>query len=592
MAFQRPTSYAPRPHVSSSEATQGFHPQIEDEQSVDTSQEWVLFSPSIPPVVDIRTDVTEDTVHTTDPSPGSDLGLPSTEAGRYSEDEGDTDYISSARYEAKDEDDGLDSLDSHLHAFHEPSLQRFSYHEHNNAAVLPAHDGKGSFIRRFEEQSPSPERDSSKRQNSGVLNALEAREEEEMEAGRTERIRAWRLEQSQILLERIENEVKRIQKSQIGEPGRGALRSEDDDKLDNSGNIDSKNAASSSLRNEQNSKEGKETGSTKDIEDDTNAPLWKRITRRVIRDIIGIDEPLLSIILGESLPEIDNTSTSTAHLSPSQDVSMASRRGWQERLLERIALELGKLIHRLSKHPGAFSTYLRTQQTPDYVGATFPTTRTSHQTTPRSSPEVEPIHQKSDEMINDATQFLPSLPTQIIRSGPKSNVIDSTPDHSSTSARVTENERLRLEREYWERELDISMVFSFLRNRFSRHRHCTSPPSTYFTTQLPSIIHSSSTDAATRAATIRQHHPLASKIQPSHRTDNGMYLQHLTAISTSLKRSGSSCGSESTKSNKKAKGRGSESGLGSRNYWDLGGSVGGSTDIAAEGGGLGGWGEV
>ncbi|KAI9777208.1 MAG: hypothetical protein M1816_004896 [Peltula sp. TS41687] len=599
MAFQRPTSYAPQPHLLVSEEAQSFQVRVEDEQSVDISQEWVLFSPSIPVVVEARTDTTENALHTTDLSPESELGLPSTGEGRYSEDEGDTDYIGSAQHEVRDEEDGLDSLDSHLLAFHEPTKQRFSHYEHNDAAVLPAHDGRGSFIRRTEEHSASLERHPLLRQIPSVLNALEAREEEEVEAGRTERIRAWRLEQSQILLERIESEVKRMKDSEIVE---GVSRSGDEDKVAHSGNIKDKGAASTNVQKE-NSKEDEDPNTNKDTEDDSNAPFWKRITRRVIRDIIGIDEPLLSIILGESLPDIDETSTSTGDVSSAkldtdgQDV-MTSRKDWQERLLERIALELGKLVHRLSKHPGAFSTYLRTQQTPDYVGATFPTARSPSEATARSSLHAEANHQVSDDLSNGATQFLPSIPPQILHPEPKSNAIDSPLDHSSTRTPITETDRLRLEREYWERELDISMVFSFLRNRFSRRRPHPAPQSTYITSQRPSSILSSSSTtaaaaaAAARAATIRQHHPLASKLQPSPRTENSLYLHHLTSITSSLKRPGSSCGSESTKSNKKAKGKGSESGVFSRNYWDLGGSVGGSTDIATEGGGLGGWGEV
>ena len=104
--------------------------------------------------------------------------------------------------------------------------------------------------------------------------------------------------------------------------------------------------------------------------------FWQRLTRRVIRDLIGLDEDTLSVIFGEALPEEANPKPPNEQMSKAEiDAALQSLDGetfpgepWQHRLLERVAQELGILVSQLSEHPGAFSTYRLAQEIPEYVG--------------------------------------------------------------------------------------------------------------------------------------------------------------------------------------------------------------------------------
>lgn len=310
--------------------------------------------------------------------------------------------------------------------------------------------------------------------------------------------------------------------------------------------------------------------------------FWKRFTRRVIRDIIGIDEPLLSIICGESLPS--GTTTPSRPLVNEQgaiscangDILAAfhSHPPWEDRLFDRIARELGTLVHQLSEHPGAFSTFFRAQQATDYAGFTPALTE------PDSRASVIPDTANLASTTNH--QFSPTLQqtdasTHAALWGIEEEQAGFS-DPEEVLAHRLEAERLKRERDYWEKELDVKMVFGFLRNRFV--------PSSRSNTSR-NIATSSTQDPAARAALIRHHHPLVSRSHEQRlhlqRRRGSLLLPHHRSTSLgSVKRPGSSCASQSTKK------RGSGS---SRNYWDLGGSVGSGSAIGASAG-IGVWGEV
>jgi len=92
----------------------------------------------------------------------------------------------------------------------------------------------------------------------------------------------------------------------------------------------------------------------------------QRITRKVIRDLIGIDDSLLSVIFGESLPSTEDDEPISAReyasnieaLSQELDSVPEDHPIWQSKVLQRIAHELGILVNQLCEHPGAFTTYL------------------------------------------------------------------------------------------------------------------------------------------------------------------------------------------------------------------------------------------
>jgi hypothetical protein len=336
--------------------------------------------------------------------------------------------------------------------------------------------------------------------------------------------------------------------------------------------------------------------------------FWQRITRRVIRDLIGLDEDTLSVIFGESLPEEAGTpkpgspmdfSAEKALQEAGIDPSTISEENWQTRILERVAQELGTLVHQLSEHPGAFSTYQRTQSAPQYAGLTSTTFSptipadlstlrpTSSQPTTASpaSAHFAPTFQQTSHAYSEASLWgIEEEPAEV-------DPLDTTRAPPPTTANIAED--LVREREYWERELDVKMIFNFLVKRFTSRRSSVSSP-TRKASSAPSTSANSNDEgvsSARRAAIIRQHHPLVSRT-----TDRGLPTSSSSTQPREMKRkdaayrtyynsqassrhqklrSNSSCASQSTKKSK----RSSNS---ARNYWDLGGSVGSGSVLAAE----------
>jgi hypothetical protein len=152
------------------------------------------------------------------------------------------------------------------------------------------------------------------------------------------------------------------------------------------------------------------------------------------------------------------------------------------------------------------------------------------------------------------------------------------------------------EQEYWERELDVKMVFNFLIQRFSSRRQSV-PSQRARSASAPTRQRPGSSSAgagnealsARRAAVIRQHHPLVgradrlptssaqSNAREARRKDS-LYRQHIhhpAVVRSPGLRSSSSCASQSTKKSK-------HSTNSARNYWDFGGSVGSGSVLAAE----------
>ncbi|KAI7142331.1 hypothetical protein KC352_g29294 [Hortaea werneckii] len=348
---------------------------------------------------------------------------------------------------------------------------------------------------------------------------------------------------------------------------------------------------------------------------------WQRITKRVIQDLIGLDENTLSVIFGEQLPE-DPSPTPT----PQSPISSFAARHesrvtfrdneyhWETRFLERIARELGVLIHQLAEHDGrAFSTYQSILEVPEYAGLPpmyeqqaqqqkQPSLRSQRR---RKSAEPGPESAPSDAL------FTPTLPQTTVSPGEKPDTslwgIEEEPVDQDVSALQ--------ERAYWERDIDVNMIFSYLRRRFSSsHTAAASQPEP--TGPLPAswaTTNSGPTTAAAlgtspesfrRAELIRQQHPLVSRAatatasasadrtttSPSMRRDSLLRRHQIQQLHH--KRAGSSsCASQSTKRSRRSRS------TSSRNYWDLGGSVGslGSAGGGAGPGrssGLGGWGEV
>jgi len=518
----------------------------------------------------------------------SDFGSAQSAARSYAFDE-ESEHAEGALDDDEDGEDGeLDSLDSHLHAFRTvPSVYgaaREAELETSGATVLPTHDGLGSFridgmmtgevvqdhLYSFERFNPR--RVKRRRQMDGA--AEDEQSERALGVERTRRIEAWRMEQSRLLVDEIQRETRRRQSMTSERRSSVEEREQEDD---------------ATLSNV----EGPDAD---EVPSEDNESFWDRITKKVIRGLLGVDDDLLSIILGESLPE-DKDPSKTPTTSPpfnTADGLIASSQddqsSWEYRLLERIARELGILVNQLTDHPGAFTTYLHTQTKPlPYAGLPVipetardePPPSHTDPLIPASSPSVEfqPTLQHTTQPIS-IPQGSTSLSERLL--SPE----DATPRATHV-----------LSREEWEADLDIKMVFRYLRSRFVSKFVSPPPPSDFHTHASPHLATSHTADAAARAARVRQHHPL---VRPYDRERERTRVSTWRATipstgggisreGTHRRRSSSSCASESRMS---ASALGKMSGS-SRHYWDFGpGSVGSGGSLLASTGAMGSWGEV
>ncbi|OJD16494.1 hypothetical protein AJ78_03349 [Emergomyces pasteurianus Ep9510] len=672
---QRQQAYTGASHPSILEArpVAEYAQQPQQHQQVEESTEWVLFSPSQTGSTTVRTNTTstERTPRTAGLSRVSDFG--SLETAAQSEDEElDED-------ELEDDTTELDSLDDGLHAFREPAGYRMASTQAgpHDSAILPAHDGLGLFspssqdvqdqLWQHEQFNPRRRGGERRRRRSSVQRHLETVEEiqaREIERDRWQRIEQWRMEQSRALLQEIEKETKRRRNSRASHAAGERLVARQDLRSDDVGDPSWETNA-----RESGTPDTHDTQVAKPQNDDDAAAdesFWRRITRKVIRDLIGIDDSLLSVILGESLvttgkgeqdeaSALNNLSDSTLDglhepLDMDQvmkDVDDAPQTDdyWHERLLERIARELGILVHQLCEHPGAFSTYVRSSASisKQYAGIpispppsnatssfprSFPLSRSASNNTTSNFASTYSPHYEFGPTLQDAVPTTNADLFGIEEESPVPNIQQKSPapaDQTTPGAQSTSGEpfseatRLEREREYWERELDIKMVFHFLRNRFSKNipfasddnNRTTSARHRSSATTL-SPYPGSQQDPSHRAAIIRQHHPLVARAHARSQSQVHRALarqgrrQSSTSVSSSavaeaanpmlrhqMRRTSSSCASQSAKMSVRSVKRTMAGGSGSsRHYWDIGGSVGSGSVVVSAVGGTGNWGDV
>jgi hypothetical protein len=467
--------------------------------------------------------------------------------------------------------------------------------------VLPTHDGFGTFpssaglqeqLWQFERYNP--QRKKHVRRRSSVQRKLDAMAEEQdidIEDERTVRIEKWRLDQSRAVLDEIEKETRRRKRRMSRMSSAGGSVDVRQGVLDDA-------ALSRSIQIQESIIIEEPETESKSEEPPVSESFWQRITRRVIRDLIGLDENTLSVIFGESLPEAASPTPTQpspiamATASPTQSRVTFADPGysWEVKLLDHIARELGVLLHQLTEHDGqAFSTYLSTQtETPDYAGLPV-------QDPLQRQPSLRQQRRLQTDHLLNATStdpmFAPTIsqPPLTPSDAPDTSLwgIGEEPDNN--------DDYLEQERTYWERDIDVNMIFTYLKRRFSQS---TSPPSptnspsgplpASWATTMPtsSAALGTSPESLRRAEVIRRQHPLVSRAAEraqSRRRESLLRRHQLQQIAQ--KRPGSSsCASQSTKRSRR-----SMSGS-SRHYWDLGGSVG--SEAAVSSGALGGWGEV
>lgn len=517
----RPATPEPATHIQSSRT----------EAAIDESQTWVLFSPPTEATTASYLSGTAHSIETPGRSRLSDVGS--------------LDFPRSSHHDMLEdgaEDDAeLDSLDSHLPEFRSipEGLESALASAQHSMPLFPSHDGLGSFrldrpalgqdaqdhIYRFERFNRNHRRAGSFEPIQPEHDAAHAQEAE-----KRLRIEAWRLEHSRVLLDQVNRETRRRRRSLA------------------------------SLHRVQHSEETEADNMTWHDEDaiDTESEsqgLLARLTRTVVKDILGIDDRLLSILLGNTAVEDDSELSTTPRASQTLPLPGDSEeQSWQLRLLERISQELGLLVNQLSHHPGAFTAYTRMQQMPiPYAG--LPVIPEAGDATPAAANTREASSRASQPEFQPTVHRAPQ-PMDI----PKAVHAEPVDDLAFT-------------KDEWEQELDIKLVFRYLISRF-RSRSNGSSSSAYTgvnTTQ----------DAAARIARVRQHHPLISRSRPVERR----MFRPPTPSSPVAMRHHSSCASQSTRRSAR---RSSGS---SRHYWDIGGSLGTGSVISPHGP-MGSWGEV
>ncbi|TGO82323.1 hypothetical protein BPOR_0861g00010 [Botrytis porri] len=607
MAFRQPTYHAPpriftQPNRDANSQTQSQQNAQERDGRVEASQEWVLFSPAAPSFTEgtytASTGRTRGT-RTAGHSRISDFGSLETAARSYGiYDDHDVDEDVDAQTEDDNEDAELDSLDSHLHEFRtDPSV--YGDREDEEGPVLPKHDGLGSFrvdgigedvqqhLYSFEQYNP---RRVKRRRESLEIGEMALESEKAAEMERTRRIEIWRLEQSRALVDEIQRETRRRKQSMSSEKRSIVVEDKEQEDLVTLNNVESEPAPTITRENDS---------------------LWNRLTRRVIRDLMGIDDDLLSIIFGESLPMDEELSKASGRAIPIP-ATQPDESSWEYRLLERIARELGLLVNQLSDHPSAFTTYLQSQHTPlPYAGLPVipesASSSNSNMATGIPLPDLELEREQEEHLgstlnTDDELEFHPTIPRPIsIPNQSKAEELEDSTPRQSYSAPIT--------REEWERDLDIKMVFRYLKSRFtSRSDNVPTPTASSSGSVLSkstreNLAVENTPDSLARVARVRAHHPLVNL-----KSNNGGVRKRGVVGRRGSSESGVGLG---------LGGLGKGIGLGSggvpiggtlkslrigsgssRHYWDIGGSLGGSStrgSVVVGGGGgpgMGAWGEV
>ncbi|KYK60473.1 hypothetical protein DCS_01610 [Drechmeria coniospora] len=522
------------------------------EERVQESQTWVLFSP---PTDTTTTSYLTETEHSLD-TPGrsrlSDLGSVQDPTARSARHDRSTSF--SAVDDGSVEDDGeLDSLDSHLPEFRShPGAQTWSESGlQHPLPVLPTHDGLGSFrfdqplmgrdvleqIYQFERFNPRRVRRRLDSFDGGLFDAEHGQNQEEE---KRQRIEAWRLEHSRTLIDEVQRETRRRRKSQASM--HRATRSRDAESDDMTWHDE----------------DAVESG------DHQPDGFLATMTRKLIKDMLGIDDRLLSVLLGESLLADDDGPT-TPRASPTETGTEGAEEGWQLEMLNTLSREVGMLVNHLSHHPGAFSTYARMQQMAiPYAGLpVIPETADTPRTAAMSEAGRRP-RQPSLPAFQPTMRQLP--PTLVV------------PDRRVEETTETGNEAVGMDdvftKDEWERSLDVKLVFRYVLSHFAPQPK----------TQSPGAHTNASTaqDGTAKISRVRQHHPLIAR---SRAADRRSFKATVPASSPVALRHHSSCASQSTRRSAR------RSSCSSRHYWDIGGSLGTGSMIASHGP-MGSWGEI
>lgn len=656
MAFHQPTRHISQRVVRVDPVSSESEPRVAAPpitQSRDESQTWVLFSPA----TDAGTSTTSylSSVQDDQPTPGrsriSDIGSLQTIApsdNLYSE-PANSDLVEDLDEDednAVEDDAELDSLDSHLPEFRQQQQHGVLT---QSTPILPGHDGLGSFrvdtqvlsadmqeqMYQFERYNP---RRVKRRRESLELGHLALENEEAQEAARRRRIEEWRLEQSRILLQEIQKETKRRRESTVSaltnRLRRASQTSVDPDAEEATLGTVSEPAPDTTVAGtEWHDQDASDFSLGAGEGDETS--MWSRITRKVIHDLMGIDDQLLCVLFGEALPEdLDLDASDDLSTTPKASAPLGAGPGaetdpssfWQLRVLDRIARELGQLVSQMSAHPhpGAFSTYVRMQQQPlPYAGLPAIPEVAGGRAPDAAAPPSEvaaDAKARAASFSNAEGSTVPTLPQfrPTLQGIPHTQPMDipgatrSTDSPGDGSGADVPHAPGTFTQQEWEQDLDIKLVFRYLRNRFTSSRFgggsgtggaATSSSPTHNSSQP---YHSPETAAARAAARVRQHHPLVHQRRKSFKVSGGPSVPgqvvnalHHHGHHHHHHHHGGSCASQSTRrSGRRGSLSVSSSRHSSRHYWDIGagGAAGagslGTGSLIASTGPMGSWGEV
>ncbi|KAL0634259.1 hypothetical protein Q9L58_006796 [Maublancomyces gigas] len=466
-------------------SSHGHSPAVEQD-----ADEWVVFSPSS---VGDATTVTGTNPLSRISESGSIGSAPRIlrHGGNYAIPGTFNDLIEDSE-EDEDEDDYLDGTET-------DSLQPFREQDNQGPIMLPTHDGLGTF--------PS---------SSGVISGLRSLEEslrivtmagQSQGAENTDsKIRRWQIEHSQALLDEIEKVTRRrislasLRGGNLGQHEKNLLEEEA---------IFMGTSAEGPKSSESTLAQGYAEGET----EESSETFWRRITRRFIRDIMGIDDQLLQVIFGEALP----VETPIPFLHGGSGVSKDA----EERLLNRLAKELGVLANHYTCHPsgdGAFSTH-RTNlgDYSDDDGSKTPQAR-SPQLQQDGHTVSPPARQRSQSLDSSSSsvpqfQFAPTLLQEEVSHAALWGIEEEHDTDEETQAKRESQFR----KEYWEQELGVRVFFSFLASRFSGPATPDPPPP---------------------IASVHQHHPLIRSNCPAfHPYQSQAAKRPVSVVSTKLAQS-------------------------------------------------------
>ena len=455
-----------------------------DREAQSSSQEqWVLFSPQRNSILDIRSASSEGTPSITEKSQQNELESTSFIAGGYRKDARKKTYnllddpstrTTDASRSSALEDEKLDSLDLHLHAFRDTAFQQSASTEYNQTALLPAHDGLGSFLvfgSYEQEQRRSSEHLAQPRL--GPLSNVHSDQqdgEREMEMARIARIHAWRMEQS--VLRQRDHRGSGTRRFSVNRRTRSQVQ---------------------------------------------GGPTFKNERQ----------QPISTLCDATSTADLSRLPDYGAPIDSFEENSTIHLVGWLDRLLDRIAHELEICANHLTEHPSAFTTYSRCGET------TFPWQQASMSAQiasnrkGRLSDLRHNSHQRNSSTAHSSVIFRPTVSARRKNSGSRDSEQVQTGSNPSaaplrTQSRAMVTEELWSELDYWERKLDFAAVVSFVYDRFFLGRYSTasrrpsaasalehhSDPSTFRPLDCAQPTAAAVAATAARAATIWQNHPL------------------------------------------------------------------------------------